>query len=169
MLKWPAWYRCLHRQQRATTCAVAAVRTVLHYQFGVRVTESALIALATRPEAPILREGSGAQEIRRMVRGASQAFNPGPPWTLRVRRHGTLLQLENVLKRHRWPIVWVPRPDDMQDHVMVVLAVEPNRVLVFDPDPSDLNNPRWLSPDEFLHTTQDVTWYAVINGGTLQT
>lgn len=161
----------LHSQQRNATCAVAAVRTVLHRQFGVRIAEAALVALGTVPEAPIVAEGSDTLAMRRMVRGASRAFNPGPPWTLRVRREGTLRQLRYWTKQGRWPIVQVFVPESLEHHAVVVLQVEADRVQYFDPDPSMGKKPRWMSKDRFLDwwlsPISNDRWWTVINGGDL--
>lgn len=154
--------RFLHKQQRSSTCAAAAVRTVVHYQFGVRVAESALVALATRPHAPIVKQGSGTVEIRRMVQGASQAYNTGPPWTLRVRRQGTWRQLQWAVTRGRWPIVWIHMPEDVVDHVQVVVDVTPSAILIFDPA---FDGVTWVEKAAFHARWSN--WYAVVNGGVL--
>lgn len=165
------WSRFLHTQQRVSTCGVAAIRTVLHYQFGVRVAEAALVALATRPTEPILREGSGTTEMRRMVRGASTAFNGKNPWTLRTHQRGTLGQLKAALRRGRLPIVKVYIPELEDYHVFVVLVVETGSVTYFDPDPLVKPNPSVVDTKAFLDRWRDPedasTWWAIINGGEL--
>jgi hypothetical protein len=161
----------LHNQQRNATCAVAAIRTVLHRQFGVRVAEAALVALGTYPEDPILKNGSGTAEMRRMVRNASRAFNAGPPWTMRVRKHGTLRQLAYWTKHGRWPIVQVFVPEEMEHHAIVVVAVEEHRVRYFDPDPLAGRKLRAMSKERFfdwwLSPITNERWWAVVNGGDL--
>jgi hypothetical protein len=88
----------LHPQQRTTTCAMAAIRTVLHRQFGVQLAEAALVALGNRPDQPIVKHGSSTVEMRRAIRGASQAYNTAAPWTLRVRQHGTFRMLQSAIR-----------------------------------------------------------------------
>lgn len=162
--------RFLHPQQRQNTCAVAAVRTVLHYQFNVRITEPALIALGTRPSSHIVKEGSDTQHIRRMVRGASAAFNAEKPWTLRVRRHGTLKQLAYWTRHGRWPIVqvYIDEIQDLFSHAIVVLSVTKDRVWYFDPGDTI---PRSMSHEKFFAWWQwpstGERWWSVINGGVL--
>lgn len=161
----------LHSQQRSYTCAVAAIRTVLHRQFGVRIAEAALVALGRTPEDSIVDAGSDTHSMRRMVRAASKGFNEGPPWTLRVRKHGTYRQLSYWLKHGRWPIVQVYVPSHDLHHTVVVLEVTDTRVCYFDPDPSDGREPRWMSRDQFLEwwisPISGETWWSVINGGNL--
>lgn len=161
----------LHSQQQSATCAVAAVRTVLHRQFGVRVCEPALTALGTMFGSPIVRMGSDVHNMRRMVRLASQAYNGMRPWTLRVRRNGTLKALSYWVRRGRWPIVQVFVPEMMEHHAIVVIKVEADRVQYFDPDPSMSKRLRWMSKDKFLDwwlsPIDACRWWAVINGGEL--
>lgn len=159
----------LHVQKRVNTCAVAAVRTVLHWQFDLRVAEEALVALGTRPPFPIVTTGSDTHDMRRMVQNASQAFNPGAPWTLRVRKQGTVAQLAYWVRRGRWPIVQVFVQEMLAYHAVVVVAVDRTRVQVFDPGvPKRL---RWIEKSAFLEwwlapDTQQ-RWWSVINGGAL--
>lgn len=164
--------RFLHRQQRGNTCAVAAVRTVLHRQFRVSVPEASLVALATTPRWPILERGSGTTEIRRMVRGASTAFNSGPPWTLTARRHGTLKQLQNAVRAGRWPLVIVYLPAEEAHHTLVILDVTADHVTYFDPDPTTVPGvvtlPREAFKDRWVDPLDGMTWWAVINGGILR-
>lgn len=161
----------LHSQQRNATCAVAAVRTVLHRQFGVRIAEAALVALGTEAHDPIVKTGSDTSDIRRMVRHASRAYNLGPPWTLRARKHGSWRQLQYWTRQGRWPICQVFVPEALEHHAIVVIAVESDRIQYFDPDPSVGKKPRWMSKARFLEwwvspLTGD-TWWAVVNGGDL--
>lgn len=161
----------LHRQQRTSTCAVASIRTVLHWQFGVRVSESALVALGTDIRRPIVSHGSDVHDMRRMVREASTRFNEKAPWTLRVRTQGTLRQLAYWVKRGRWPIVQVFQDDSNEHHAIVVVAVERDRVQVFDPDPSHTKQLRWMDKDAFLawwlSPVSNERWWSVVNGGEL--
>jgi ABC-type bacteriocin/lantibiotic exporter with double-glycine peptidase domain len=161
----------LHTQQRAATCAVAAIRTVLHRQFGVRVPEAALVALATSPDDPIVSTGSSTKQMRQMVRQASRAFNPNAPWTLRVHRRGTMRMLQSAVRRGRWPLVQVYLPDQQEHHIVVVLEVTPTHVKFFDPDPGHARTVRRKSHQQFLDwwtSPVDGIWWAVINGGELR-
>lgn len=164
--------RFLHRQQRAATCAVACVRTVLHRQFGLRVSEAALVALGTTPDQPIVKTGSYTSHIRNMVRGVSAAYNAGAPWKLFVRTKGTFRHLQRALKRGRWPICQVYVHEVEEFHAVVVMDLTDARVLVFDPDPVMEPNPRWYDRAEFLAwwtaPTTGETWYALISGGVLK-
>lgn len=166
-----AWRSFLHVQQRDATCAVASIRTVLHRQFGLRVAETALVALGTSPEAPILREGTAMSQMRTIVKRASAAFNHGPPWTVWNRRRGTLKMLQAAVRRGRWPILIVFLRDYQDHHALVVLDVTADKVVFFDPDPAYKRRPRTLSRAEFLELWTDphdgTTWMAVVNGGTL--
>ena len=150
---------------------MAAIRTVLHRQFGVQVAEAALVTLGTRPEAPIVREGSSSGEMRRAVHGASKAYNQAKPWTIRTRRQGTFRQLQNVLRQGRWPIVQVFVPSVDSHHVVVVTAVAPDRVQYYDPD-STGRKLQWMARSRFADWwVSPVTgeyWFAVINGGSLK-
>jgi len=161
----------LHSQQQSATCAVASVRTVLHRQFGVRVPEAALMALGTLYGSPIARLGADTHNMRRMVRLASQAYNGAKPWTLRVRRRGTLRSLAYWTRRHRWPIAQVFVTEMSEYHAVVVVQVERDRVQYFDPDPSVGKKLRWMSKERFLEwwagPAADERWWAVINGGDL--
>jgi hypothetical protein len=161
----------LHRQQRNSTCAVASVRTVLHRQFGLRVSENALVALGNDPHEPIVRYGTDVHGMRRMVRKASEAFNKGPSWTLRVRKRGTLRALRYWVRRGRWPIIQVFVVEALEHHAVVVLDVKNDAVLVFDPDPSEDASPRWVPKATLLEwwvsPINDERWWAVINGGSI--
>jgi len=161
----------LHSQQRNCTCAVAAIRTVLHRQFGVRIAEAALVALGTEAADPILSGGTDTSAMRRIVRLASRGFNTGKRWTLRVRTQGTLRQLRYWTRRGRWPLVQVFLFDESQHHAVVVLQVEQDRVQYFDPDPGQGRKPRWMSKEDFLawwcSPITNQRWWAVINGGDL--
>lgn len=129
------------------------------------------MALGTVLNDPIIKSGSSTADMRRIVRNASRAFNHGPAWTLRVRKHGTLRQLKYWVKQGRWPIVQVFVPESMEFHAVVVLEVEPDRVRVFDPDPSFPKQLSWISADRFLEwwasPTDGKRWWSVINGGDL--
>lgn len=161
----------LHSQQRNATCAVASMRTILHRQFGLRIAEAALVALGRTASATILDEGTDTGQLRRMVRLANEAYNTGPPWTLRVRRHGTVRQLAYWVRRGRWPMVQVYVTDMDQHHAIVVLEVQADRVVYFDPDPTEGRLPKVMARDQFVQWwTSPVTgerWWAVVNGGTL--
>lgn len=161
----------LHSQQRNATCAVAALRTVLHWQFNVRVAEAALAALGTVVESPIVVHGSTTADIRRMVRNANRAFNAGPPWTLRVRRQGTTKQLAHWVRRGRWPLVQVYVHEAAEYHLVVVVEVTPEGVHYFDPDPVEGKGIHVLPKDQFLAWWEcplyGERWWAVVNGGQL--
>lgn len=163
----------LHRQQRNSTCAVAAIRTVLHWQFGVRLSESALVALGTDIRRPIVSHGSDVHDMRRTVREASIRYNGKTPWTLRVRRRGTLGQLRYWTARGRWPIVQVFQEDSNEHHAVVVVHATGEQVCVFDPDPSEKGKLRWIERDAFLawwlSPVTGERWWSVVNGGELVT
>jgi ABC-type bacteriocin/lantibiotic exporter with double-glycine peptidase domain len=160
----------LHPQQRMTTCAMAAIRTVLHRQFGVQLAEAALVVLGNDPREPIVKHGSSTNEMRRAVRGASKALNLGPPWTLRVRTRGTFRMLSWAVKHGRWPIAQVFVASQNEYHAIVVTKVERERIQYYDPAYS--RKLRWMSRKRFHawwtcpNTGQ--TWFSVINGGTLK-
>lgn len=161
----------LHPQQRTTTCAIAAIRTVLHRQFGVQIAEAALVALATRPDSPVIKHGSSTVEMRRAVRGASQAYNAQAQWTLRVRHNGTFRMLQWALKQGRWPIAQVFVAEAMQYHAIVVTAVTATKVQYYDPD-QEGRKLRWMSRKRFAKwwacPVDGNQWFAVINGGVLK-
>jgi hypothetical protein len=161
----------LHYQQRSTTCAVAGIRTVLHWQFGIRVSESALVLLGTRPDAPIIKNGSDVHDMRRMVREASARFTHDASWTLRVRTQGTLGQLRHWVRRGRWPLVQVFVPENLEHHIIVVTDVVGDRVQYFDPDPSGGRGVQWMDEAPFLDwwcsPVSNERWWAVVNGGVL--
>ena len=161
----------LHSQQRNATCAVAAIRTVLHWQFNVRVSESALVALGTHQPSTILAEGSDVHDMRRVVREASIRYNRGAPWTLRVRTRGTAAQLRYWTHRGRWPIVQVYLAEQSQHHAVVVVGVENDQVCYFDPDPTTGRSVQRLGEDAFLawwlSPVDGSRWWSVINGGDL--
>jgi hypothetical protein len=150
---------------------VAAVRTALHWQFNVRVSEEALVALGTTAHEPLVRTGSTTHHLRRMVREANRAYNQGPAWTLRVRRQGSVRDLATWLAAGRLPIVqvYVPGPDE--HHAVVVLSVEADHVQFFDPAPHAGGVPHFLPTAEFLDwwwsPTSRTRWWAVVNGGVL--
>ena len=164
--------RFLHRQQRHATCAVACVRTVLHRQFGLRVSEAALVALGTTPEYPIVKTGSYTSHMRQMVRSVSSAYNSGAAWGLFVRTRGTLAMLRRALARGRWPICQVFVREVGEFHAVVIMDITAESVLVFDPDPTIEPNPRWYSRADFVAwwtaPKSGDTWYAVLSGGVLK-
>jgi hypothetical protein len=106
-----------------------------------------------------------------MVRNASNAVNVGPPWTLRVRKHGTIRQLQYWTRHGRWPIVGVFVPEMLEHHAVVVIDVIGDRVRYFDPDPTVGRQLRTMSKDRFfqwwLSPVTAERWWAVINGGQL--
>jgi hypothetical protein len=161
----------LHRQQRKFTCAVAAIRTVLHRQFGVRVSEAALVALGTDVNDPIVASGSDTGAMRKMVRSADQAFNQKKRWTLYVRRYGTWAQLRAWVEAGRWPIVQVSFGQELLYHAVVVVGIEATRVLVFDPGQERKRSLFWMTRSAFEDwwtcAPGEVRWCAVINGGEL--
>jgi ABC-type bacteriocin/lantibiotic exporter with double-glycine peptidase domain len=163
----------LHRQQRTSTCAVAAIRTVLHHQFGVRISESALAVLGSTPAEPVVRDGSSTAAMRRMLRGASAALNPGEPWRLRVRSKAAWRHVSLTLGRGRWPIAGVYVADQDEYHAVVLIDLDDKRVRVFDPDPRVGTNLRWVSRAEFEKQWREPkhgdTWLAVVTGGVLRT
>lgn len=158
----------LHVQQRSTTCAVAAVRTVLHHQFGLRMGEGALVAIGSHPNKPIVEHGSTTTDMRRMVQGASRAHNPGPPWKLRTSRRGTFTKLMKELAAGRWPIVQVYQGEPDEYHAVVVTELTATHVRVFDPDYSRATNLRWMTREAFhawwACPVSGETWYAVVVG-----
>lgn len=167
-----AWRRFFHVQQRDATCAVAAIRTVLHRQFNARIAEAALVALGTTPDMPILREGTATTQIRTIVKRASAAFNGQTPWTLWSRRRGTFKMLQAAIRRGRWPIAIIYLAEYHELHAVVVLEVTPDKVVFFDPDPQYNRRPRTLSRAAFWDLWTDIsdggeTWMGVINGGVL--
>lgn len=158
----------LHLQQRSTTCAVASIRTVLHHQFGLRVSEAALVVLGTHARKPLVTHGSNTSDMRRMVQGASKAYHVGTPWKLRTSRNGTISKLTKELAAGRWPIVQVYHSELQEYHAVVVTELTETHVRVFDPDYSRTTNLRWMTRDAFeawwiCPATHD-TWYAVVIG-----
>lgn len=162
--------RQLHRQQRANTCAVAALRTVLDLQFNVKIAEKALEVLGTDAHFPILKNGTHNAALRKMVRGASAALNTASPWTLRVRSHGTLEDLRAVLHTGRFPMATVYVEDQAEYHAIVVLDVTDDQVLIWNPA-SHERKPTWQSYEEFIAwwvcPKYGRTEYAVVGGGAL--
>lgn len=161
--------RQLHKQERLNTCAVAALRTVLDLQFRLKVAEQALEALGTDAHEPIKTHGTTNRQLRRMVRGASQAFNTARPWTCWIREHCTMEQLDTALQRGRFPLVTVYGLIDGDEtyHMIVVLGIRTGRVRVWDPDDAR-GEPYWIDELEFLAWWTDPagrTEMAVIGGG----
>lgn len=152
--------RC-YPQRGVNTCAVAAVRTVLASQFGVRISEEVLLAFGTNPSWPIRREGTTPTQLRRMVRLASDAFNPGRRWRVRWHRKGTVEALARECAAGRYPLVRVRvTPTDL--HMVVVLAVKAGQLRVFDPAE---RAPRWHTEAAFVEWWRDgaeCTWYACV-------
>jgi hypothetical protein len=164
----------LHFQQRTSTCAVASVRSVLHWQFNVRLSESALVALGTTAEEPLVRTGSFTHHLRRMIQGASRGYNTSSkPWRLRVRAQGTWNDLALWANQGRLPIVQVhTEGSDTEAHAVVVLSVEGNQALVFDPAGSWKTQPSYWTRRDFEHWWYvehlKQRWFAVVTGGRLQ-
>jgi len=161
--------RC-YKQERALTCVVAALRTVLSYQFAVRVTEPALEILGNDPEFPIRAYGTDATQLRRMVKGACRALNPAQqPWTLRIYRYGAIAELGAHCAAGRYPIVRMHDPvDHVAYHVVVVLEVSAAGVLLWNPCPTTRARPEWYAPADFeawWSGDGQTTWYAVVGGG----
>jgi hypothetical protein len=161
--------RKLHKQRRLNTCGVACVRTVLDLQYHVQVAEEALEILGTAAIAPIKQHGAGTAELRRMVKGASQALNPGTPWTLRSRRDATLADLERELAAGRYPIARVYDPTPATEyHMLVVLGVSEGTVRLWDPSPHAATRPKTMDCSAFVAWwggDGQEQWYAVVGGG----
>lgn len=156
-------------QKQANTCAVASLRTILFLQFGIAVKEELLEYGGTDARAPIREQGTGTAELRRMLATADRALNRRRPWTLTVRRFGTVECLVEWLARDRKPMLRMYEPGNGSTnyHMVVLLAVSGDRVKLFDPDTGKAE-PIWLSTDDFLDWWTDpdgVRWYAVIGGG----
>lgn len=162
--------RQLHRQQRANTCAVASLRTVLDLQYNVKIAEKALEVLGTDAHFPILKNGTHSGALRKMVKGASAALNTGTPWTLMLRLHGDLDDLRAVLHVGRFPLVTVYVADQNEYHMIVVLDVTGDQVFLWDPSVKD-HQPVWMSHSDFMAwwicPKRGYTEYAVVGGGTL--
>lgn len=163
MAKWKVF-----PQEKENTCAVASLRTVLANQFDVVVEETALEALGTDAHEPIESVGADNGDIRRMVAGASFAFNKGKRWRLTIRRRGTVKDLQRQLKRGRYPMLTVRSTDkDAPEllHMVVCLQAEVGRVRIYNPNNQ---HPYWMEMSKFLKWwTQDNMdrEYAVISGG----
>lgn len=155
-------------QEQQNTCAVAALRTVLALQFGVTVeSEQVLEVLGTYAHDAIRVNGTDTGKLRDMVKGASRAFHDGRPWTLKVRHRASVRELVRELRRGRRPLlrIW-ERVPDADYHMIVLLACEPARVLVWNPDTS-CTRPVWKSLEWFMESWTDphdaARWYAVVN------
>lgn len=156
----------LHKQERENTCAVAALRTVLDVQLGVKVSESILAAHGTDARNPILEFGSSVTHLRRMLAGVNRTHNhKKTAWRLKIKRDGELKDLVREIVAGRSPMVRVFEPTDIADyHMVVVLAITDERVRIF--DPGDDKSPSWLSALEFVAWwggDEDSSWYAVVN------
>jgi hypothetical protein len=157
----------LHKQERQNTCAVAALRTALDVQLGVKISESVLEAHGTDANEPILKFGSSATHLRRMLAGVNRTHNKKKrAWRFKIKANGDLRDLKRELVAGRAPVVRVYEPNDVADyHMIVVLAVTDERVKVFDPA-DDTSTSRWMSAVEFVawwHGDERSSWYAVVN------
>jgi hypothetical protein len=149
------------RQERANTCAVAALRSVLASQFGVQLPETVLRYLGDEADSPILKHGTTTTHLRRMVAHASRACSTDRPWRLRCRRKGTATDLRRELKAGRFPLARVVVGTEL--HMIVVCAISATRIEVFDP----AHGPRWMSIPKFVQWWTDsdqLTWWAVVVG-----
>lgn len=135
---------------------------MLDLQFGLRVSEQALEALGTEAADPIVRWGTSTVQLRRMVHGASRAWNTGKPWRLYVRTNQSLRDLKRVVKEGWYPLVDMYEGDEHY-HQVVVLGVE-QKIRIFDP----ARGKRRLTREEFLAQwgggTLTAFWYAVVRG-----
>lgn len=160
--------RRYYHQEKANTCAVACVRTVLAIQFGVAIPEAALEALGQVAHSPIAKVGSDSTDLRRMVAGASRAYNTKKPWTFLVRCHGSLSDLKRLTDRGRVVLCDVRAGPNttVERHMIVVLGVTKRRVRIFDPGDT---HPKNLTFQVFTEWWQDIEsgskWYATIGGG----
>lgn len=158
--------RRYYPQEKANTCGVAAIRTMLAVQFDVRLTEKVLEAFGTEAHDPISKNGSSTTNLRWMLKGANKAFNTGKPWTLRTGRAGTIEILKELTKE-RPVMVRVYYPQTEEYHFLVVLAVTKYRLRVFDPAPEcglmSLTYPAFL--DTWTDPSDGETWYATLGGG----
>ena len=150
---------------------MAAIRTVLHRQFGVQLSEAALVALGNDVSQPIVKHGSSALEMRRAVRGASRGYNKGPQWTLWTRTGGTFGMLRRALSEARWPIIQVYIVNQQEYHAIVVTGLTAERVQYYDPA-LEGRKLRWMSRKRFRAwwtcPLYGDTWVAMINGGELK-
>lgn len=150
-------------QERRRTCAVAALRSALASQFGVRVREDVLRFAGTTANLPILREGADTSDLRRMLDVANRALNIGTPWRLRVFRQGTVRDLAREVRAGRLPLAAVRRPGTL--HMVLVHGYRPGKVRYFDPD---TGRSRWVGSGAFRRQWLDEegrTWYAIVTGG----
>lgn len=144
----------LHTQERLNTCGVAALRTVLDLQLGLRIPEQALEAHATTAELPIVKFGTRTSEWRRMVDGVNRTHNPArhgrARWRFRVHALASLEDLARELAHGRFPILRLYSPNPAADyHAVVCLAVQPDGVLLFDPSPTTPRAPELWDPVRF--------------------
>lgn len=158
----------LHKQARLNTCAVAALRTVLDVQLGIKVPEAALEAHGTSVEFPIQRMGSGTTELRAMVKGVNRTHNDSrKPWRFRCALRGSLDDLSRELQAGRVPMTRMAEQTDYADyHMIVVLAIADGRVKIFDPNPACPHTPTWLTDEAFITWWTgdgETSWYAVLN------
>jgi hypothetical protein len=149
-----------YAQRHNNTCAVAAVRLVLARQFGVQVSEVVLEAFGTDAHEPIRKHGTDQAQMREIVRLASRAFNTGARWTIVFRRFGKLKDLVRHLNESRFPILRVPKGDDL--HAIVVISRTPEGFDVFDPADGRVAvyTPRALRA--LWKDWGGLTWYAVV-------
>ena len=162
--------RTYYKQEKVNTCVVAAVRTVLALQFGVRIKEPALEALGQSAEFPIAKHGASTGDMRQMVKGASRAYNVGKPWTVRVVADGNLSELRSLTCRGKAVICRVNCDPDgfVPYHVVVVLKLSKYRIRLFDPaDPNA--TPKNMTYEAFVPwwtgALDGKKWYATIGGG----
>jgi hypothetical protein len=162
--------RYLYPQERLRTCAVAALRTVLDLQFDVHVPELVLRAMGDDATRPILVEGAGTTELRRMVAGASRAFWTGRPWKLRTSRRGSweTLWAERQAGRYALCSVWGAYADYLADeveqpHMVVVYELDGagDEVKIFDPGCGQLYRLGW-EQFEAWWTRPGYCWFGVV-------
>lgn len=161
-------------QEKKNTCAVACLRAILALQFDVEVREAALEALGTSARVPIALHGVDNAALRRMVTGASYAYNPGRAWRLTCRNHGTLDELARHVARGHYPLVtvWVSHPDvprGFELHAIVVLEIHAttDAITVFDPAYRRLRRFTRAQFQTWWTLEDGRTEYAVVTGGEL--
>lgn len=155
--------RLFFKQERANTCAVAALRSVLAAQFSVQLPETVLRYLGDSAQEPILLHGTKTTALRRMIAHASRASNTGRPWRLRCRLKGRVSDLKRELTAGRFPLARVEVAEDL--HMIVVCEYTADRVRIFDPA---VGRFKWLSHPDFVRWWTDAwgdTWWGVVVGG----